>query len=488
MKYERSLAAKLPELASQWDTSRNDKSPSEVSFSSAYKAWWTCPTCQHSWQASVNNRKNGRGCPGCAGKVVTPGVNDFASQRPEYLSWWDDAALDPSTVLPGSRQKARWRCPLGHTFLQEVRLFKGACTQCATRPILAHSPHLAADWSTKNILDPHEVSYSSAKEVLWECAQCKHEWSTPAYARSGPGGSGCPKCAQRAQSSKAEEEIAQMLSERGLVEGKDFIRNARPPVLGGSELDFYFPQHNLAVEYNGVFFHSEARGKTRNAHYDKWAKCRDNSIQLVYVWEDDYQRNKQLIINMIMHKIGRSTGRRIYARQCSIKQITHAEASEFLDAHHIQGKSPQCNLHLGLFCDGQLVAVSTWLFTRDVVYLQRYATSEHVVGGLGKMLKRVIRDDAPQWNAKSIITFASHDVSNGKTYLALGFKSDAVLRPDYSYLYKGKRVHKFNFRLKRFRDDPDLTWDPSKSESQLAAINGLHKVWDAGKTRFVLEL
>lgn len=58
-------------------------------------------------------------------------------------------------------------------------------------------PQLVNDWDwDKNDISPNKISYGSAIECFWKCAQCGHSWSTRAYTR-GARGSGCPKCARR---------------------------------------------------------------------------------------------------------------------------------------------------------------------------------------------------------------------------------------------------------------------------------------------------
>ena len=64
-----SLAARRPDLAAQWDGEANGElKPDDVTTGSAKRAWWRCPVddCGHRWQAVVNSRKRGTGCPNCA--------------------------------------------------------------------------------------------------------------------------------------------------------------------------------------------------------------------------------------------------------------------------------------------------------------------------------------------------------------------------------------------------------------------------------------
>ena len=61
------LVSVAPDIAKEWDYSKNDEIPENVVKGSHKKYWWICPK-GHSYEASVKNRVNGRGCPFCAGK------------------------------------------------------------------------------------------------------------------------------------------------------------------------------------------------------------------------------------------------------------------------------------------------------------------------------------------------------------------------------------------------------------------------------------
>ena len=67
-----------PELAEEafdWD-------PSTLTKGSDLKRKWKCGF-NHIWSASVSGRVAGNGCPYCSGRVVTEGVNDLFTLRPE---------------------------------------------------------------------------------------------------------------------------------------------------------------------------------------------------------------------------------------------------------------------------------------------------------------------------------------------------------------------------------------------------------------------
>ena len=70
----------------------------------------------------------------------------------------------------------------------------------------------------------------------------------------------------------------------------------------------------------------------------------------------------------------------------------------------------------------------------------------------------------------------------GRSLLTQNFHKE--LAPDYMYIVNGERKHKFGYRLKRFQSDPELKYVVGLTERELAALNGLERVWDAGKTRY----
>ena len=49
------------------------------------------------------------------------------------------------------------------------------------------------------------------------------------------------------------------------------------------------------------------------------------------------------------------------------------------------------------------------------------------------------------------------------------------------------REHKFNYRKARFKSNPELRYEEGLTETQLARINGLERVYDSGKTRWLLD-
>lgn len=111
-----------PELAAQWAWELNEKSPIEYTSKSYHKVWWKCEK-GHMWEAAINKRVYGRGCPICAGKQVLVGYNDLQTKYPKLALEWDyekNGDISPKDITKGSNRIVWWKCENGHSWQEMV--------------------------------------------------------------------------------------------------------------------------------------------------------------------------------------------------------------------------------------------------------------------------------------------------------------------------------------------------------------------------------
>ena len=110
------LAVLYPEIAEEWHIRKNvELSPFDVTPSSGKKVWWNCQK-GHEWEATINDRKKGSGCPYCSGTFVSLDYN-LTVKHPELEGEWHPSKngdLKPNQVTPGSDRKVWWVCIKGH--------------------------------------------------------------------------------------------------------------------------------------------------------------------------------------------------------------------------------------------------------------------------------------------------------------------------------------------------------------------------------------
>lgn len=268
----------------------------------------------------------------------------------------------------------------------------------------------------------------------------------------------------------------------------DIIVNDRS-VLNGKEIDIYIPSKKIAIEFNGLYWHSELNGgRNKKYHINKTLECENKGIQLIHIFEDEWISKPKLLKKKLKYILNCDTNKSIYARKCEINIID--DCKSFLEFNHIQGNCPS-KIKLGAFIDNELIAVMTFnnlrtslgnkITNKDEYELLRFATSRKIVGIGSKLISFFIK----KYNPFRIITFADRRYSIGSLYDKMNFKYVGISPPNYWYFKIGylKRYHRYNFakhtlkyKLKNF--------DKNISEWQNMQINGYDRIWDCGNLKY----
>jgi hypothetical protein len=249
------------------------------------------------------------------------------------------------------------------------------------------------------------------------------------------------------------------------------------------EIDIYLPELKIGFEFNGLYWHSN-KFKEKYYHLNKTNYFEEREIKIIHIWEDDWIYKNEIIKSQIKNWLG-LTERKVYARNCQIKEIRDSITStKFLNNNHIQG-SDRSNIKIGLYYNNELVSVMTFNKTEgrkkmesNEWNLSRFCnkTNHSVIGGASKLLKYFINN----YDVKRVVSYADVDWSKGYIYQKLGFNLISKGKPDYKYIIGNRRVHKSRFRKSRL--------NTSLSESDYMNSLGIHKIWDCGKIKFEILL
>ena len=128
------LETLYPEIAKEWDYSKNPEKPSNVNPGSNKVFYFICPK-GHPYEKRLYLRVQGSGCPYCSNHKVLKGFNDLATTNPELLSEWDyeKNSIKPTEVTFGTDKKVYWKCKNGHswkTYLINRTRKKCGCPVC----------------------------------------------------------------------------------------------------------------------------------------------------------------------------------------------------------------------------------------------------------------------------------------------------------------------------------------------------------------------
>jgi hypothetical protein len=228
-----------------------------------------------------------------------------------------------------------------------------------------------------------------------------------------------------------------------LVGEASVISNDRQTI-GPLELDIVVPDYGLAIEYDGLYWHSSDDVLTEKRHYhlEKTIKCEEKKLNLLHIFENEWesQQKRQIWKSIIRNKLGKSN--KIYARKCEIREVSSKNSKLFLDNNHLQGNAP-ASIRYGLYYNDELVALMTFgksRFNKTIEWeLIRYCNSLNtsVVGGASRLFKHFLRN-----HDGSIISYADRRHSQGGLYENLGFVFSHDSDPNYFYFNK-KMTHQF---------------------------------------------
>ena len=143
---------------------------------------------------------------------------------------------------------------------------------------------------------------NSLSEILIKCPICgeydKHSFHNIFRINSNDVKSNshnlCHKCYANISQSSPELEIKSIINT--MYNGK-CIENSRS-VIPPLELDLYYPEKNVAIEFNGNYWHDENH-KSKDYHFNKFKLCKDKNIRLVSIYESDWFNKRDNIINLL---------------------------------------------------------------------------------------------------------------------------------------------------------------------------------------------
>ena len=271
---------------------------------------------------------------------------------------------------------------------------------------------------------------------------------------------------------------------KSIYSGK-IIQNDRS-ILNGKEIDIYLPEMNFAIEFNGLYWHSEVY-KDKMYHQEKTILCENKGIQLIHIWEDDWLDKKDIVKDIIQSKLGMND--KIPARKCIVKEVSSKESKEFLEKYHIQG-NVNASIRIGLYYDDSLVEIATFGKLRNILHsngqenqyeLYRLCSKSGytVVGGVSKLLTHFIRKYQP----KQIVSYANLDISNGNVYNSF-FKKISITTPGYYWSKDGYKYHRSNFTKHILVKNG---YDKNKTEEEIMHELGYYKVYDSGNIKYVWD-
>lgn len=260
----------------------------------------------HKWVTTPSNVLMGKTCLTCAN------IQSSLRQRKSQEQFVEEVRnLHPDITVVGeyvnSNTKIEFMCSKGHVWKSApANILSGcSCPFCKGEKISAHK-FKTHEQFLKDVIDTGidvtvlGIYESARKHVLCRCNKCNHEWMiTPNNLLRG---FGCPKCIK----SKGEQAVEEYLITHNIVfetqkRFADCIDQRPLP------FDFYLPEYNMLIEYQGAQHYMATRrmgdeeGLIYRQKHDciKREYCKDKGINLLEIPYTNLNQVSEILSDVI---------------------------------------------------------------------------------------------------------------------------------------------------------------------------------------------
>jgi len=263
------------------------------------------------------------------------------------------------------------------------------------------------------------------------------------------------------------------------------------------EIDIFIPKKKLALEFDGLYWHSEkVKPDIKKVNIKKINDIKKAGLNILAIFEDEWKdlKKQQLIKAMIRHRLGIKPNNIIRASKLEIRKLDkNNQFKDFFESYHLDGHV-NASFAYGLFLNNELISCMSFRksFTDKCWEIARFATNYNYLihGNASKIVNKFKKD----YNEK-LITYSNNRLSHGNVYKQLGFK-EITQTIDPSYYYTDFTTRLWRFKCKRINDPLILSKYPTEkdqaeggvfSQKHLGHNKPLYKIYDYGHKKWIKE-
>ena len=324
------------------------------------------------------------------------------------------------------------------------------------------------------------------KKYKWKCIECGNVFEDRIDNGHYPR---CKVCLpHKTGTSKYENEIFDFLINNNIKveKNKRFFEGGKYIF----ELDIFLKEYSIGVELDGLYWHSEKnilsyrKIEAKKYNKKKYDYFREKNIDVVYIFEDEWREKKEIVKSLILNKV-RKTKRKIFARNCSIKEIDTKAKNVFLENNHIQG-GDRSSVNIGLLKESEIVSIMTFSkprFNKSFEWeISRFCSEKdtNIVGGASRLFKYFIK----KYNPKSIISYSDIRLFGGHLYKKLDMELSHKSEPSYFYTDYVNRHNRIGFQKHKLKNKISL-FNENLSEFENMLNNGYDRIFDLGHNVYI---
>jgi hypothetical protein len=324
-----------------------------------------------------------------------------------------------------------------------------------------------------SILDDDGYKSRKGTAILVRHNRCGHVQERTLYSLEES--DFCPSCSPK--ESRGQLEIAEFI--KGL---KVRVEVSDRSVLAPKELDIWVPDHNLAVEFNGLFWHTE-QFLDKKYHSEKTRLCREKGIHLLHVWEDEWRDKRPIVESMIKYRLGH-TAQSAGARKCKLVEIDAKTRKSFFEQFHIDG-DVAAKKAWGLSYKDELVAVMSIRRPFHKKWSNRFEVARFAValgwsvpGALSRLSTTALRF-CERSSQVGLLSYLDERMSSVRGWKPSGWKLDSVSGPTFWWTDNKQRINRFKVRANTAN---------GLTQKQAAERANVKKIWGCNQQVWIMDV
>jgi len=256
--------------------------------------------------------------------------------------------------------------------------------------------------------------------------------------------------------------------------------------IGTKSYDIALLDKKILIELDPSYTHNSAKnhwsdnGIDKNYHAEKTAIAESNGFRCIHVFDWD---SEIAILRLLSNRDV------VYARNCSISEVSVDDANAFINSNHIQGSCRGTIYAVGLFSHGALVQVMTFGKPR---YNKSYswellrlctACGVQVVGGASKLFKYCVTN----YNLNNIISYCDRAKFTGRVYEQIGMTYQYTSTPNVHWSKRHDHISGSLLRQRGYDQLFNANYGKGTSNDELMLQNGWLPVYDCGQAVYTYK-
>lgn len=274
--------------------------------------------------------------------------------------------------------------------------------------------------------------------------------------------------------SSGEREVKSFIEDLGIK-----VSNKNRGILESkNELDIVIEDYKLAIEYNGVIWHSEGRtGRDKDYHIKKTNQSEDKGYKLLQIYDVEWNNPIKKEIWKSIIKENLNLNRSIKDYKFIIKEISLKDIKSFFNKNHIHGYS-KASKHYGLIVNNKIMSCMSIQEKNSIYYIKRFTDiiNYNIDNSFDLFIKHI--------SIKNLIYYKDRRFSsildNTEKY-----KYD-ILEPNWKGYYVKEYILKNKEYFTNKTLNKNIKYNKKLSIFDNMLANGYDRIWDSGNIKYYI--